>query len=179
MLKTQTTQPKVVNEFHSVERARLVEVTPQECDRIGGGVAPWVLIIRGIHLITTAAGTAAKAAKYGQGKGKDKKPSYPSGGMGSDIRLKSDIRIEGHLPHLDLTVYSWEYTMLPGERFVGVMAQDLLSNPALASAVFTFDQGPFKGYYGVDYARLGLRCMSAQDFTGNVTDLVLDQRVPA
>jgi hypothetical protein len=95
---------------------------------------------------------------------------------GSDLRLKADIRVEGQLPHLGLTVYSWEYTMMPGERFVGVMAQDLLANAELAAAVFTFTDGPFKGYFGVDYAALGLRCLPAEAFTGDVSQLMVKQR---
>ena len=65
----------------------------------------------------------------------------------SDKRLKENIEYietkEG------LNIYSWNYVWDKATRYVGVMAQELLSS-AYASAVKTDKNG----YYMVDYARL-------------------------
>ncbi|MFT7374059.1 MAG: hypothetical protein ACI9T9_002761 [Oleiphilaceae bacterium] len=105
--------------------------------------------------------------------------SVNGGGFGSDIRLKQDIKVEGHIDHLDVTVYSWEYKNFPGERFVGVMAQDLLARTDLADSVFTFKEGVFEGFYGVDYAKLGLRCIPSEAFDGDVATLIVSNKVMA
>ena len=99
------------------------------------------------------------------------------GGFGSDRRIKQDIRAEGCISQLGLTAYTWEYTNAPGERFVGVMAQDLLARGNFASAVFTFQDGPFEGFYGVDYAALGLRCLPVEAWDGDVASLIVSELV--
>ena len=71
--------------------------------------------------------------------------------FGSDIRLKRDIR---HLATLDngIKIYRFRY-LWSDETHVGVMAQDLLADPAFSDAVVTMRSG----FYGVVYAKLGLR----------------------
>jgi hypothetical protein len=98
---------------------------------------------------------------------------------GFDRRIKQEIREEGRIEALDLTIYSWEYKIAAGERFVGVMAQDLLARPDLAAAISTFKDGPFEGFYRADYAALGLRCLHAEAWDGNVASLIVreDARV--
>lgn len=153
----------------------LVELTLADCDEVAGGRgAALVKIVKGA--ITVGQTTVRVINNTGNGA----PPRRPRGlnfgsSGGSDIRLKTAIRVEGEIAHLGLSLYSWEYTALPGERFVGVMAQDLLARADLAPAVFTFVDGPFAGYYGVDYARLGLRCLPADDFAGDVSALVIGQ----
>ncbi len=149
----------------------LVELTLADCDEVAGGRAGIITGIVRFGRITIKASTK---------QGSNNPPRRPRGlnfgsSGGSDIRLKTAIRVEGEIAHLGLSLYSWEYTALPGERFVGVMAQDLLARADLAPAVFTFVDGPFAGYYGVDYARLGLRCLPADDFAGDVSALVIGQ----
>ena len=101
------------------------------------------------------------------------------GGFGSDIRLKQNIRSEGELDALGVTVYSWEYKDAPGERFVGLMAQDLLARSDLKHAVFTFEEGPFAGFYGVQYNALGLAMLPVEAWDGDVHSLIVDQTVAA
>ncbi len=91
----------------------------------------------------------------------------------SDIRLKQAIQVVGHIKSLGLNMYSWEYKDAPGERFVGVMAQDLLARDDLRSAVFTFADGPFAGYYGVDYDKLGINCLPVEAWDGKIESLLV------
>lgn len=98
---------------------------------------------------------------------------------GSDIRLKQDIRCEGAIDTLGVKVYSWEYKDYPGERFVGLMAQDLLARSDLAHAVSTFDEGPFAGFYGVNYGALGMTMLPEEAWDGDVRSLMLNQSVSA
>ncbi len=69
----------------------------------------------------------------------------------SDIRLKRDIAL---LATMDdgMKIYSFKY-LWSDVSFVGVMAQDLLANPAWASAVSRREDG----FYVVNYAALGYR----------------------
>jgi hypothetical protein len=171
----------------------LVELSPAQCETVAGGawqllgmlVATKISILAKGALIKNAAkrgrGAASPATTHGRSRTASAKKirNAMSGGFGSDIRIKTDVRVEGHLSSHALTVYSWEYTDLPGERFVGVMAQDLLARDDLASAVFTFTEGPFKGFYGVNYDQLGLRCLPAEAFNGDVNSLLLQEHVTA
>lgn len=171
----------------------LVELSPAQCETVAGGA--WQLL--GM-LVATKIGVLLKGALIKNLPKQSRGFAYPStqhsrsrqasakkvrnamsGGFGSDIRIKTDVRVEGHLSSHALTVYSWEYTDLPGERFVGVMAQDLLARADLASAVFTFAEGPFKGFYGVNYDQLGLRCLPAEAFNGDVNSLLLQEHATA
>ncbi len=80
-----------------------------------------------------------------------------SGGGGwSDRRLKRNIRRVGRTVH-GLSLYSFQY-IWGGPRFVGVMAQDVLS--VLPEAVLI---GP-EGYMLVDYERLGIAMMTFSDW---------------
>jgi len=54
-----------------------------------------------------------------------------------------------------IKLYSFRY-LWSDERYVGVMAQDLLNNPVLRNAVILEPNG----FYVVDYARLGLRMVT-------------------
>jgi hypothetical protein len=83
----------------------------------------------------------------------------PGGGgrrVPSDMRLKQDIE---HIATLEngLKLYSFKYLWDDTDR-VGVLAQDLLANPAHKHAVVSMSNG----FYAVNYAALGLR-MSTLD----------------
>ncbi len=67
----------------------------------------------------------------------------------SDARLKTDIVSVGRLAE-GVTLYDYAY-LGDSRRFVGVMAQDLASDPRFADAVRVADDGLMR----VDYARLG------------------------
>jgi hypothetical protein len=74
----------------------------------------------------------------------------------SDARLKRDITPYRTLDN-GVQIYSFRY--LGDDRyFTGVLAQDLLKNPATAKAV---DVGE-NGYYAVDYSKLGLKLFGAE-----------------
>lgn len=72
----------------------------------------------------------------------------------SDARLKRDTTL---LAVLDdgMQIYSFKY-MWSDAAYVGVMAQDLLKNPAWCGAVVT----GANGYYRVNYHKLGLRMVT-------------------
>ncbi len=76
----------------------------------------------------------------------------------SDARLKRDVT---HLATMESGIrlyafrYLWEDTLR-----VGVMAQDLLANPVWRDAVILHPSG----YYAVDYAALGLRMVTLEDW---------------
>lgn len=161
------------NESFDMSDNDMRELSINECDQVGGG-----LVYIGVIYAIKAAMVAAKLGiSFGEaihllGKNSTITVSDNNIGGGSDRRIKQDVKEEGRIAHLDLTVYSWEYINAPGERFVGVMAQDLLAREELAHSVFTFEEGPFKGFYGVDYAALGLRCITAEAFDGDVATLI-------
>lgn len=146
------------------------ELSLEECETVSGGpiLATWA-IFTGMSVLGFAA-TAAndpKDNRRGSGNEANRTPTWNR----SDRRLKQNIKVEGELSHLGISAYSWEYKDAPGERFVGVMAQDLLQRDDLRSAVVTFTEGPFKGFYGVDYGRLGLLCLPVEAWDGNVSSL--------
>ena len=171
----------------------LVELSPTECETVAGGAWQLLGMLVATKIAALAKGALIKnAPKQSRGfagpsttharsrqASASKIRNAMSGGFDSDIRIKTDVWVEGHLSSHALTIYSWEYTDLPGERFVGVMAQDLLARADLASAVFTFTEGPFKGFYGVNYDQLGLRCLPAEAFNGDVNSLLLQEQVTA
>lgn len=76
----------------------------------------------------------------------------------SDIRLKRDIHL---LATLDdgMKIYSFRY-LWSTTTYVGVMAQDLLENPAWRDAVVS----QANGFYAVNYAMLGLRMASLNEW---------------
>lgn len=69
----------------------------------------------------------------------------------SDIRLKIDIQLLTTLED-GMKIYSFRYHW-SDEVFVGIMAQDCLEHPEWKKAVCIRPDG----FYGVDYAKLGLR----------------------
>jgi hypothetical protein len=69
----------------------------------------------------------------------------------SDIRLKRDVSHVATLAN-GIKLYSFRY-LWSETVHVGVMAQDLLADPAWREAVVLEPDG----FYAVDYARLGLR----------------------
>jgi len=71
--------------------------------------------------------------------------------QGSDMRLKRDIQYLATLEN-GIKVYSFKY-LWETRVWVGVMAQDLLKDPAYAYAVV---RGA-NGFYAVDYGALGLK----------------------
>jgi hypothetical protein len=94
------------------------------------------------------------------GKVESKKSADPTASVGivSDQRLKRDIT------PIDLTsngiqLYSYKY-LWSDEVYVGVMAQDLLSNPQWKDAVITSNTG----YYKVDYSKLSLQMMTLEQY---------------
>lgn len=156
-------------EFDGIE-----ELSLNEIEDVAGGPL-WFAIWAGFAAWNTAlfvGQEAVKASKPMNGR-------FPQGGRGSDRRLKTDIKVEGEIASLGINAYSWVYKDAPGERFVGVMAQDLLARDDLRSAVFKFADGPFAGFYGVDYAKLGLACLPTEAWDGEVESLIVGEPVLA
>lgn len=85
-------------------------------------------------------------------------------GLGSDRRIKQDIKVVDFDKKLGVQLYSWRYRNDDPTRYVGVMAQDLLARPDLAHAVHTAKRGEFAGFYAVDYAAIGMRMKSEADW---------------
>ena len=83
----------------------------------------------------------------------DFSPAAGRGGVGvpSDVRLKRNVR---HIATLEngIKLYTFKY-FWDDEMHVGVLAQDLLANPAHKHAVVLMSNG----FYAVNYAALGLR----------------------
>lgn len=172
----------------------LQELTSDECDQVGGGV---VLLGTTIAISTggvVAAGSTGKAmaamvAAFDQAGWTDSTGGGDSGAIGdvtdgdagtvssgmggpSDYRIKTAIEEVGYLEHLGLTVYAWSYINHDATRYVGVMAQDVLANEEIVGAVFVFEDGEYEGYYGVNYAMLGLNLVREDQFDGNVESLI-------
>ena len=90
----------------------LQELSLEEMDEVGGG-----LIFLGTSMVLgslfwTKVAVNGAIAATGTGvllseasKGATKKKSYPSGGFGSDRRIKREVRKEGHIDALGLDVY--------------------------------------------------------------------------
>jgi len=78
----------------------------------------------------------------------------------SDVRLKRDIELIATRDD-GLKLYSFRY-LWDDTAYVGVMAQDLLADPARADAVIRHESG----YYMVDYASLGLEMVALKDWRG-------------
>ncbi len=79
----------------------------------------------------------------------------------SDIRLKRDIHLLATLAD-GMKIYSFKY-LWSDQTHVGVMAQDLLENPAWRGAVVT----KANGFYSVNYAMLGLRMVALEEWNKN------------
>jgi hypothetical protein len=75
-------------------------------------------------------------------------------GAVSDQRLKRDIQQLTTMPN-GIKLYSFKY-LWSDDLYVGVMAQDLLSDPQWKDAVITSNTG----FYSVDYSKLGTRMMT-------------------
>lgn len=168
--------PTTFNQEINDNADALQELSIGETEQVAGGAIGFVvagIIISGINA-GKAIGQYGKIMSDGNGSGNTHAgtASNSNTGFGSDLRLKCDVTVEGELVDLNITVYSWEYKDHPGERFVGVMAQDLLAREDLKSSVFTFTSGPFAGFYGVDYASLGLRCLPFEAWDKKVESLV-------
>lgn len=88
----------------------------------------------------------------------DKKDSRPVFIPESDIRLKRDIQLLTTLSD-GMKIYSFKY-LWSDETHVGVMAQDLLANPAWRDAVVT----QANGFYAVNYAMLGLKMVTLEEW---------------
>jgi hypothetical protein len=82
----------------------------------------------------------------------------PAVGIASDRRIKSDIKEIGRLEN-GIKIYSFKYIWEDKVR-VGVIAQDLLERPDTKDAVLTLANG----LLGVDYAAIGLRMASEQQW---------------
>lgn len=76
----------------------------------------------------------------------------------SDIRLKRDIQLLTTLPD-GMKIYAFKY-LWSDEIHVGVMAQDLLENPAWRAAVVA----KANGFYSVNYAMLGLKMVTLEEW---------------
>ena len=89
-------------------------------------------------------------------KAGSKKSADPTTSVGivSDQRLKRDVAPIA-LTSNGIQLYSYKY-LWSDEVYVGVMAQELLSNPQWKDAVITSNTGYFK----VDYSKLGLQMMT-------------------
>lgn len=89
----------------------------------------------------------------------------------SDQRLKRDIHL---LATLDdgMKIYSFKY-LWSDRNYVGVMAQDLLENSLWKDAVVT----QANGFYAVDYAMLGLRMATFEEWESKgLASVRLDQK---
>lgn len=78
-------------------------------------------------------------------------------GKWSDRRLKQDITQVGRDEHTGLNLYEFSYTLTPHQRWVGVMADEVLQ--VMPSAVHTNAEG----YHSVDYDALGLEMKQVGD----------------
>jgi hypothetical protein len=76
----------------------------------------------------------------------------------SDRRLKRSIRLLAKL-HNGMKIYAFKY-FWSDIFYVGVMAQDLLQNPAWKDAVVT----KANGFYSVNYAMLGLQMTTLEQW---------------
>lgn len=78
------------------------------------------------------------------------------GGIGSAISTFSDRRLKNNIKHVDrksgFNIYEFAYNDIPGQRFQGVMAQEVQS--VRPDAVETIN-----GYLAVNYNALGLQMM--------------------
>ena len=86
--------------------------------------------------------------------GSKKSVNPTSVGIPSDQRLKRDIHQLTTMPN-GIKLYSFKY-LWSDDIYVGVMAQDLLSNPQWKDAVITSNTG----YYSVDYSKLDTQMMT-------------------
>ena len=84
----------------------------------------------------------------------------------SDARLKRDIRLLT-MREDGLRLYSFKY-LWSDEEYVGLMAQDLLADPARMDAVKPIGNG----FYGVNYAALGLRMTTLADWQAHGMEAV-------
>lgn len=82
----------------------------------------------------------------------------PNGLQRSDARLKRDVH---HISTLENGIRLYSFRYLSDEtRYVGVMAQDLVAEPAFRHAVKTMPNG----YFGVDYGALGLKMTTLENW---------------
>lgn len=181
MTGTTSTKLATFEEFEGIE-----EISTEDTKNVTGGLPIFFPVFFALAKVVVVGGLKAsvqvmKNNPDGINPGAADRPNQVSsgGGFGSDKRLKQDIYCEGAIDTLGVKVYSWEYKNAPGERFVGLMAQDLLARPDLAHAVFTFDEGPFAGFYGVNYGALGMTMLPEEAWDGDVRSLMLNQSVPA
>jgi hypothetical protein len=82
----------------------------------------------------------------------------PATGLAADRRMQADLTEVGQLEN-GLKVYSFRYLWEDQVR-VGVVAQDVLEKPETKNAVLTLANG----LLGVDYAALGLRIATLQQW---------------
>jgi hypothetical protein len=82
-------------------------------------------------------------------------------GAPSDRRLKSSIQHLATMPN-GIRIYSFRYVWSE-QVYVGVMAQDLLHHPAFGAAI----KLAADGHYRVNYALLGLRMVTIQEWKRN------------
>ena len=88
----------------------------------------------------------------------------------SDRRLKRDITLLATLAN-GMKIYSFRYHW-SDTVYVGLMAQDLLLNPAWRSAVVR----QANGFYAVSYGALGLRMTTLDDWKRNGVAAVLHHK---
>ena len=81
-----------------------------------------------------------------------------SSAVPSDQRLKHDITYIGKTD-AGIKLYSFKY-LWSDQVFVGVMAQDLLTNPEWKNAVISSENG----FYSVNYVSLGLVMMTIEQY---------------
>lgn len=91
----------------------------------------------------------------------------------SDRRFKRDIRPLA-TAHNGVQLYSYRY-IWSDTFFVGVMAQDLLANPQWRKAVVE----NANGYFSVNYAMLGLRMVTLDEWEAQGMGAVLPATQPA
>ena len=141
------------------------ELTEEEMQTASGGNPIGV----GVFVTLTAIKTIRFLANSGgQTNAKNQnRNNSETGGFGSDVRIKEDIEKVGFDPTNKVDVYSWRYKSEDQTRYVGVMAQELLGRKDLADSVGIATDGPFEGFYAVDYAKLGLKMTTEQNWQEN------------
>ena len=79
----------------------------------------------------------------------------PALGLGSDIRLKQNIRRVGKSP-TGYSIYEWEYKSDPETRYRGAIAQDVLKLNPMAVGIRKDLTNSDEGYFFVDYSKIDI-----------------------
>ena len=114
------------------------------------GKEPFVCSVAASAIVASIALTVAASSGGGKDGGRPRRTTGASLGLGSDSRLKQDVRPTRILEN-DIQLYRFRYWN-DSRTFEGVMAQDLLEDERFKHAVHVSPQG----YYTVDLSAVGL-----------------------